>query len=132
MPTITFRLLTKQLIFNHQNIARRVEANVDIIELCSAFQSEKTGSTPVGSATTLLGFLVRVLTLSHGFPIVFSTRRSFAVLFQLWDRRAGALAVSTCCKVRLKKVAAHSIIDHLIRSLEQRLGDIPAERLRGL
>jgi hypothetical protein len=37
---ITFRLVTKPLIFNHQNNARGVETNVDIVELWSAFQSD--------------------------------------------------------------------------------------------
>jgi hypothetical protein len=53
---ITFRLVTKPLIFNHQNNARGVETNVDIVELWAGFQSEKTGSTPVGSAMKSLSF----------------------------------------------------------------------------
>jgi hypothetical protein len=35
--------------------------NFDIIKLCSAFQSEKTGSTPVGSATPASEFMAKAL-----------------------------------------------------------------------
>jgi hypothetical protein len=51
----TFRLLAKQLIFNHRNIARRVATLVSL-NFARLFQSEKTGSTPVGSAIDLKRF----------------------------------------------------------------------------
>jgi hypothetical protein len=44
------RLVAKHLILHSRNIARRVDTGLEIIELWPAFQSEKTGSTPVGSA----------------------------------------------------------------------------------
>jgi len=52
------RLIAKHLILHSWNVAGRVDTGLEIIELWPAFQSEKTGSTPVGSAMNPLRNLV--------------------------------------------------------------------------
>ena len=47
---LPFQLLANRLIFHSQNNAWRVETAIENIGKSAAFQSEKTGSTPVGSA----------------------------------------------------------------------------------
>lgn len=66
------RLIAKHLILHSRNIARRVDTGLEIIELWPAFQSEKTGSTPVGSAIKINDFCTSrhsaLSTLTVNFP----------------------------------------------------------------
>jgi hypothetical protein len=48
-----FQLPASPLMFQPQNSARTVEMTLDFLGLLAAFQSEKTGSTPVGSANEI-------------------------------------------------------------------------------
>jgi hypothetical protein len=64
---------------------------IEIIGVWSAFQSEKTGSTPVGSAMISLKFLVCQPNVWHFSISVFGTPCSFAVLFELVNRCRGEL-----------------------------------------
>jgi hypothetical protein len=47
---VSFRLRSNGLKLQHGNVAGKVEMDIENIRLYAAFQSEKTGSTPVGSA----------------------------------------------------------------------------------
>src|SRR5262245_16710152 len=65
------RLVAKHLIFHSQNNAGRVDMAIEIIGISAAFQSEKTGSTPVGSAMNYFHF-------SSRFPILILCLASYS------------------------------------------------------
>ena len=65
--------------------------DVDVIELCSAFQSEKTGSTPVGGAIDLKRFCpIFLFQVDAPYPLQFDSRRCFVRFDEVAPLRGGS------------------------------------------
>ena len=65
--------------------------DVDVIELCSAFQSEKTGSTPVGSAIDLKRFCpIFLFQVDAPYPLQVDSRRCFVRFDEVAPLRGGS------------------------------------------